>query len=283
MKPVLTRRQLVLLLAGGATSQPALAFPEGGLWPFIRRTAREPLLIAGSGTMHELNQALAGAFAKRNPLVDVVVERGGSMSAFIALRRGSVDVAAMSRDLREADDQREIRNYLVARNGVAVVVHPSLPLRSLSSDQLRRAFDGSVRQWSALGGPPQALELVTRKRGTPARQFLEEMVLGGGEVASGVLELEKPKDVVHWVESHPAAMGFILLKDLPSKAQVRVIEVDGVAATRETILSGRYPLTQSLYFVVSGSQQSLAQRFVDFVRSPAGQAIVDAQNLVGTY
>lgn len=278
-----SRRKALLMMAGGTVALQAQASPQWVSWPFSRRTAREPLLVAGSGTMSELNVALAAAFSKSNPQVDVVVERGGSLSAFIALKRGSVDVAAMSRDLREADDQKEVRNFLIARNGVGVVVHESSPVRNLSSAQLRQVFDGSVRNWSAIGGPQMPLEVVTRKRGTPARQFVEELVLGGGEVVPGASEMDTPEGVVQKVRANPSAIGFLLLKDLPDRTVVRLLDVDGVGAARETILSGRYALTQSLYYVVLARGNSLAQRFVDFARSPQGQAIVDAQHLVGTY
>lgn len=282
MTQPLSRRRALVLAAGASVAFHAQAMPRLDFWPFSRRTAREPLLIAGSGTMGELNVALAEAFSKRNPHVDAVVEQGGSLSALIALKRGSVDVAAMSRDLREADDQKDVRNYLIARNGVGVVVHERSPLRNLSSAQLRSLIDGSVREWSAWGGPPVPVQVVTRKRGTPGRQFIEEAVLGGGELAAGALEMETPEQVVQAVKAHPAAIGFLLLKDLGGGANVRLLNVDGVGAERETILSGRYPLTQSMYYVVLGGGDTLAQRFVAFARSPQGQAIVDALHLVGT-
>lgn len=283
MVPILSRRKALLLLATGTLATAAQAMPRLDFWPFSRRVAREPLLIAGSGTMGELNTALAAAFVKANPHVDVVVERGGSLSALIALKRGSVDVAAMSRDLRDVDDQKDVRNYLVARNAVAVVVHAKSPLRNLSSVQLRAIFDGTVRHWGAVGGPNLPLQVVTRKRGTPARQFVEEVVLGGGDIAAGALEMDSPEQVMQTVQSNPAAIGFILRKDLQGASQLRVLDVDNIPDTRETILSGRYPLTQSLYYVVMGGTDTLAQRFVAFACGPQGQAIVDAQHLVGTF
>lgn len=283
MKPLFSRRRLLTLAVGSTAASSVHALPGLDFWPFSRRAAREPLLIAGSGTMGELSAALAEAFVKRNPHVDVVVEHGGSLSALIALKRGSVDVAAMSRDLRDLDDQKDVRNFLVARNGVGVVVHARSPLRNLGSAQLRSVFDGTVRNWNVMGGPSQPVQVVTRKRGTPARQFVEEVVLGGGDIAPGALEMDTPEQVVQAVQANPAAIGFILLKDLRDTDQVRLLDVDGIPAKRETILSGRYPLTQSLYYVVTGNANSLAHRFVAFACSPQGQTIVDAQHLVRTF
>ncbi|MBI2749653.1 MAG: phosphate ABC transporter substrate-binding protein [Burkholderiales bacterium] len=279
----LSRRQALVLAATSPLATAAQAMPQLDFWPFSRRAAREPLLIAGSGTMGELSAALAAAFVQRNPHVDIVVERGGSLSALIALKRGSVDVAAMSRDLRDVDDQKDVRNFLVARNAVGVVVHAKSPLRNLSSAQLRAIFDGTVRHWSAVGGPNLPLQVVTRKRGTPARQFVEEVALGGGEIAAGALEMDTPEQVIQTVQSDPSAIGFILLKDLRDASHLRLLDVDTIPASRETILSGRYPLTQSLYYVVMGGPNTLAQRFVAFACGPQGQAIVDAQHLVGTF
>lgn len=86
------------------------------------------------------------------------------------------------------------------------------------------------------------------------------------------------------VASTPYAIGFISIKDKLTAVPVGYIDVDGVQASRETMLSGRYPYTQSLYLVtMSDHQQTTAKLFVDFVRSAAGQALVDAAGMVGTY
>jgi phosphate transport system substrate-binding protein len=252
-------------------------------WPFSRRSARKPLLIAGTGTMFTLNEALANAYSRMHPDVDIVVERGGAMSALIALKRRSIDVAASDHELKPQEDEKGLRSFLVARNGVGVLVNQGLGMRNLSAKQIQGIVSGHITHWSQVGGPNAKIQVVTRATGTPARKFIEDMLLEGADFAGEYQERHTPQEVMSAVAQDRYTIGFVLLKDRESTPQISFISVDGVAATRETLLSNRYPFTQSLYFNVIGDAASEASLFVDFARSEAGQRIVDAQLLVGTY
>jgi phosphate transport system substrate-binding protein len=277
----LQQRRNLLLLAGVAASGQAVAALN--FWPFDRRTSRRPLLIAGANAMFSLNQALAQAFSKLQPDTDVVVESGGSLSALIALKRGSVDIAAMDRDLKASEEEAGLKSYLVARNGVGIVVHPDCKLLSLQATQVRALLAGEVSNWAQVGGPHAAVQVVSRTRGSTGRQFVEDVILAGGDVSATALQCDSAAKLVETVAATPYAIGFVSLKDKIGTLAVTHLQVDGVEARRETLLSGRYPYTQSLYLVTLADQKTAAPDFVDFVRSKDGQAIVDAANLVGTY
>lgn len=253
-------------------------------WPFDRRTSRKPLLIAGTHAMFALNQSLAAAFMKAHQNIDVVLESSASLSALIALKRGSVDVAVMSRDLKPSEDENGLRNYLVARNGLAIAVGPGIKLASLHTQQVRAIFSGDVSNWSQVGGPNAVVQVISRVRGSAARAFVESVILEGGDITATALECESAKKLTQVVASTPHAIGFISVKDKLTAVPVGYLNVEGVEASRETLLSARYPYTQSLYLVtLSDQQQTTAKLFVDFVRSAAGQAHVDAAGMVGTY
>ena len=274
-----------LLLAPHAMGQTRTSSPSfwPSFWPFSRRSPRKPLLIAGTGTLLTLNTTLAEAFGRSHPDVDIVVERGGAMSALIALKSGSIDVAASDHELTPKEDEKGLRSFLVARNGVGVMVNRDLGVRNLSTRQVQDIVAGRITQWSQVGGPNTRIQVVTRAAGTPARRFIEDVLLAGGEFTSGQQERPTPQEVIAAVAQDRNAIGFVLLKDHDRNPKIVFISVDSVAATRETLLSNRYPLTQSLYFSVMGDASTPATAFLDFARSDAGQRIVDAQQFIGTY
>ena len=62
---------------------------------------------------------------------------------------------------------------------------------------------------------------------------------------------------------------------------LRMVSIDGVAPSVETLESGAYPFSKTIYFVLPARKNSSADGFVAFLRSPAGQAILrDAGNLM---
>lgn len=252
-------------------------------WPFDRRTSRRPLLIAGASAMFAMNKAMAGAFSQLKPDIDVVVESGGSLSALIALKRGSVDIAAMDRDPKASEEEVGMKSYLIARNGVGIVLNQECKLGSLQSAQVRALLAGEIRNWAQVGGPRAPVQVVSRMRGSTGRQFVEDVILSGGDIADTAIQCDSPKKLLQTVSETPYAIGFISLKDRLHATPVTYLQVDGVEATRETLLSARYPYTQSMYLVTLVNNRSTAQEFVDFVHSKRGQDIVDASGMVGTY
>ena len=230
-----------------------------------------------------MNQSLVQEFLKANPNVDAVVESGGSLSALIALMRGSVDVAAMNRELKASEDEEGLKSYLLARNGVGIVISPNVKLMNLRPRQVSALLSGEVVNWSMVGGPNANVKVISRKRGSTAREFVEDVVLEGGDIASHAVELDNPKKLVEMVANSEYAVGFISLKDVSKLGHVPCLNIDGVEASRETLLSGRYPFTQSLHLVTKGDSQSTANLYVKFACSEAGQNVVDAAGFVGTY
>jgi phosphate transport system substrate-binding protein len=127
------------------------------------------------------------------------------------------------------------------------------------------------------------VQVVSRTRGSTARQFVEEVILEGGDIASNAVEADSARKLTQLVAGSTHAIGYISLKDKLTAVPVRYLDVDGVEASRETLLSGRYPYKQSLVLVTLSDAQSTARLFVDFVCSAAGQQVVEAASLVGAY
>jgi phosphate transport system substrate-binding protein len=245
-----------------------------------RQKLRTSLLIGGSGTMLELNKALAEGFAKSHPLVDVVVEGGGSQAGLIAVKRGAIDLAAMSRDLSAAEDDPATRGYLVAKDSLVIVVNQNLGVKGLTGKEVRGLFAGEIANWSELGGPDGAVALVSRKFGSTSRQFVEDKILGGEEIAPRAVEAPSAKALLEQVAAGPLAVGYLALKDAEEVPGVAYLEIDGVPPTRPAILSGRYPYSRGLYLVAHGTDAPVTGEFIAFARGSAGQRIVEQQQLV---
>lgn len=260
----------------GTGAARAAVFP----WSVRVKAERTPLLIAGSRTMFDLNRALAAEFARTRPLVDVVVEKGGSLPALIALKRGALDVAAMERDLSVAEDDALTRNFLIARNDISIIVNGKSPVSSLSREQVRGLLTGAIVNWKQVGGHDAPVHVISRTRGSTSRQFVEDVVLGGGDITLNAREMESTKLLAERVAADPLAIGYTSLKDRQDMPGIAHIGVDGVIATRPSVLSGRYPYTQSLYLALYGDKHGVAAEFVAFARSPAGQKIVEQQRMV---
>ena len=250
-------------------------------WGCSKQAKQETLLVAGSSTILPYMEKLKAGFAKTHPNYIIEAQGGGSTAGLIAVRRGAIDLATMSREVRRDEDDPYTRDYLVGKDAVAIVVHPANPVANLSKEQLRGIFDGSIANWRQVGGEDAPILVVGRKAGSTTRKAVDEMVLDGLDFAKSAINAESAEAVAKRVAENPSAIGYLALKDL--QKTVRAVDVAGVPVARETILSGRYLLSRDFYLVLYDKPKPAVQKFIDYVMGKEGQGILEHEGLIRVY
>jgi phosphate transport system substrate-binding protein len=77
------------------------------------------------------------------------------------------------------------------------------------------------------------------------------------------------------IQKIPGAFGATTLSLVISeKRPVHVLALDGIVPSVRTIADGSYPYSKTLYFVTRKNPPLEIRRFIEFVRSQAGAAIL---------
>jgi phosphate transport system substrate-binding protein len=213
----------------------------------------------------------------------VTVQAGGSTAGIKAARDGTAQIGMSSRALstNEREGSGEADTLLVtvvARDGIAVIVHASNPVRTMSLDTLRAIYTGAIRSWRTLGGEDLPITVITREDGSGTRDSFQELVLGPtGRITERALVTAFSGGLRKMVGEDRRAIGYVTFSQLDST--VHPVAIDGVTPTERTITDGRYRLQRPFVFVTRGQPIGAAADFLDFVLSPAGQAIARAEGL----
>jgi phosphate transport system substrate-binding protein len=254
---------------------------------------RETLLIAGSTTMQGYLEPLVAAFQKSHPRASVVSEPGGSTAGLVALKRGAIDVATIAREVTADEDDLHLHDYLVARDGVAIVVNKQNPLDDIAVHQIAQVCTGEIRTWKALakqGTPAADLEkleklgeitLLDRPKSSHTRKSLLDLVLGGDDSIHGAREVADTKEMDEAIKADPRAMSYVALHWLHEG--VKALRVEDVPMSRTTMMSGRYKLTRSFYLAVYLNPSPVTEQFVEFTLSPEGQKLLENDGLLGVH
>ncbi|MCJ7638342.1 MAG: phosphate ABC transporter substrate-binding protein, partial [Euryarchaeota archaeon] len=156
--------------------------------------------------------------------------------------------------------------------------NPQNTVTNLTLNQTRDIFTGNITNWNQVGGSNAKINVVNREEGSGTRDGIQKIVLKGGNFGSGGITQSSTGAVRSYVAGDPNAIGYISFAEVDNS--VKALSIDGVAPTYDTIANGTYPIQRDLLFVTNGDPSGNTKAFIEFTLSPAGQAILKADNEV---
>ena len=220
---------------------------------------REPvtLRLVASDVCGPLAEELAAAYHEERPWVTVQVEVFDAAVARERLRSGAADVAALSWLGEEAEG---LWSVPFATDGVAIVVHPTVPVQDLGLEALREIFRGRIGEWA--DGTP--IQVVSREAGAGVRAVFEAAVMEGYDVTLTALVAPDTEGVLEAVAATPGAIGYVSWGRLEDG--VRVLSIEGAPPGAEG-----YSLSYSLYLATREEPEGELREFAQWVLGPEGQ------------
>ena len=239
--------------------------------------------ISGSSTVMPLTELAAEEFNLLQDKYHVSVTSGGTGVGIVDVAEGRSDIAMASREINPLERQRydspdkRFEELTVGYDAICIVVSPEVydaGVTSLSKEQVKQIYTGSITNWKDVGGPDMEIFAIGRRVGSGTRDTFHEVILGSKEAETpGVLmeawESSEVKTAIRGGDNAIGYMGYSYIL----RGDTNVIALDGVLPTIETIKNGTYPLARKLYFYTYGDPRPGARAFMDFVLSPQGQKI----------
>ena len=247
--------------------------------------AADTVRVDGSPALAPLVRALADVYYAARPFNVVTVGGGlGSRERIDAVREGRIDIALASQFVASELATQGLAAHEVAKSAVVFAVNASVPVTSLSSQQICDAYRGGVTNWRELGGSD--LPLAVRAR--PAAEVDAAIVLAGIECFRAATSsstvarvIERPEDMAAELSSVSGALGMTSMPFVEqSGGRIKALALDGIAADTDRVRRGEYPLTRSVFLVTSASPSAAVVRFIAFVRSDAAARVIRANGAV---
>ncbi|MEJ5223901.1 MAG: phosphate ABC transporter substrate-binding protein [Anaerolineales bacterium] len=250
----------------------------------------------GSDTMVNLALAWAEAYQAAHPDVRISVTGGGSGTGIAALINGTVGLANASRaikpeELAEAQSKGiEPVEFVIARDAIAVVVHPSNPVNQLTLQQLSDIYSGKINNWREVGGEDRPIVRLSRETNSGTHVYFLEHVLRLSEkdnktlFSMDTLLLPSSEGIINEIRQNPNAIGYDGLGYVPKDLKVIAIarEPDGryVRPMISTVNDKSYPIARDLYMYTAGQPTGVIKDYLDWIRSPEAQNIVSELGFV---
>ena len=246
--------------------------------------AAEKVVVEGSTTVLPIAQKTAEVFMDMHSDIDVSVRGGGSGVGIASLLDGSCDIADSSRAMKDTEydkaaaKKKDPKAFVVAMDGIAVVVNNSNGITGLEKKQVKDIYTGAVSDWSAVGGQAGKIVVVSRDTSSGTFEAFGELVLKGAKVRPDALMQASNQAIASIVAKTPGAIGYVGLGYITDS--VKVLKIDGIVPGKDTVLSGKYPVSRPLFMYTNGNPKGAVKGFIEFVTGPEGQKIVDEEGFV---
>ncbi len=230
------------------------------------------ITIAGSTSAAPIAQALANAYMSNHPGIKIKVSGGDSSVGINDVRSGQVDIGTSSRNLTSSE-ANGLSQYIIGQDAISIIVNQQNPVNSISLNQLEGIYTGNITNWDQVGGNNSPITPVTREAGSGTRTDFEKFVMNNNTFASDVQVATFNYGLLQTVAVTPNAIGYIAHDYLNN--EVKLLQVNNVTLTQQSVQNGSYPLNRNLLFLVKGTPTCNIKDFIDFTMSPEGQAIVN--------
>lgn len=238
------------------------------------------VIASGSSALLPLAQAASQDFMKANPNCSVVVNGGGSGTGLKQVSDGSVDIGnsdVFAEEKLDATAAAALKDHEVCTITMAPVVNKSLGVSNLTTAQLVSIFTGKTKNWKEVGGPDEAIMLVTRPDSSGTRALFKKWALGGAEEASNsALETDDSGTLLQTVQDNKGAIGYVALSYLVNAQNVQAVSIDGVAPTLDNTNSGKYKVWGYEHMYTKGDGSAQAQAFISFITGSDFSAKLEA-------
>lgn len=174
------------------------------------------------------------------------VSGAGSVRGLKDLMKGEASAALLSCPLDVAfgvtgpPAEGTFREHVISQDIVAVIVHPTNPVKGLTLAQLADISTGKIANWKDVGGKDSRIVVVSPPQSSGTRAYFREAVMGGADFVAGAYVTVTDREAIDVVALSPISIamlseGFVkmangkkvkTLKTPPLKRQLTIVTKD---------------------------------------------------------
>lgn len=233
------------------------------------------------------------AWQEYSAFCDFLAERvktSQTHGAFMNLIDGNADIILVSS--KPSPDEKMHANQMgvtliqtpVALDAFVFIVNEANPVKSLTTEQIRRIYTKQITNWSEVGSRNSEMAVFTRPRNSGSEETLREVVMNGLEPAEfpesaqvqgmGAVfsEIQHSEDGICYTFNNYKEMIAQIPEGIASK-----IAVDGVIPDKTNIGNRTYPFTTEVYAVIRSdlNRNSMAYKLYEWLQTESAKTVFE--------
>ena len=178
----------------------------------------------------------------------------------------------------------ELEMAPIGRDGLVFLVNTVNPVKSLTTEQLVSIYSGKSHNWNEFGGADAEIKAYQRPYRSGSQTMMDELVMKGVPMADTETEMVVEMmggliEAVAEFDNSQSAIGYnvyYFVSQMEMNENVRMLAVNGVEPTTESISDGSYPFISDFYAVIRQDTpaDSPARVLYNWIQSAQGQDLV---------
>lgn len=227
----------------------------------------------------ELNNAFEKKFsinAERNT-------KGGVELMLKLAGGGKVDIAGGCRPVLNIDNDMGAEGVQVGWGALVFIANEKNKIDNITIDQVKDILTGKITNWKAIGGDDAPIKLYLRTSKTSGVGYSGRMLLFNN-ADEGLLKSAKRErssgPIRNVVKKDKDAFAMDDYFSSSKKPGLKILSVNGIKPSKESVASGAYPLPRPFYLYTNVKRSALGQKYRDYALSPEGQAVISKAGAV---
>ncbi len=250
----------------------------------------------GSTSMVPLGEAIASVLLgeSREEVTDLV-QFNRTTQSFRNLMSGYCDILIVGEPNAAVYDEMDAAHFkadieTIATDALVFVVNADNPVDNLTTEQVRKIYAGEITNWSEVGGNDAPIEAFQRNENAGSQALMLKLVMKDTPLMDApedyiVTSMGGLMEAVKSYDNSANALGYSVYyyaNDMQMAQGLKILSIDGVAPSPETIRSGEYPHLNAYYCVVPASAAADAPNRIlyEWLMTEEGQRLIAAEGYV---
>ena len=274
-----------------AAPTPAPA-PTPEVIPFTFTEANFPILDGSTATI-PLGEAIQSVLLGK-PRSECGVTFSKTSGAYYALAESQVHLLIVYDGGEEVRQQVNADTIFetapIGFDALVFLVNADNPVSNLTSKQVQGIFSGEITNWNQVGGSDEAIRAYQRGNGSGSQALMDKLVMDGMEMGRPetipiVGEMGGLVDAVADYTGGPTGIGynvFFYVTEMYANPAIKLLSIDGIPPTYDTIADGSYPFISEFYTVIRTEEpeDSPARILYNWLQTEPAQALIRSENYV---
>ncbi|MBR5535879.1 MAG: substrate-binding domain-containing protein [Clostridia bacterium] len=173
-------------------------------------------------------------------------------------------------------------------SGFVFIVNKDNPVDNLTFEKVQKIYTGEITNWAEVGGNDAPIIAYQRPTGSGSQTAMLSLVMKDrkiisppteqvrgemGELIDAVAEYDNAKDAIGYSY-------FYYVNTMYKRDTIKMLSIDGVAPSIETIKNGTYPIFTNGFIVKRSDADENTLKWVEAVLSERGSKIIEESGYV---